>query len=165
MSRLHPIRVYDLFLDARRRAKGNQAAAAQVLYDAAYDAGFAAGSAPRLVPAPAQPDRATVARLCATTVVDAVANRNLTSPEAVCATFPRFPKSPKADTTARDEAAWLLRHTGFRYTDIALALGLKCHTSAMDGVARMEEKIAEQPGLRDELLALVAGERRLKAVG
>jgi hypothetical protein len=159
MSRLHPIRVYDLWCDALRRAKGDRSVAIQ----AVYDAGFAHGSAPRAVPSPPKPDRATVARLCAITTVEAVAGRHRTTPEALCSTFPR---GPKADTSARDEAAWLLRSAGFRYADIALALSLKCHTSAMDGVARMEERIAERPGLRDELLAVVAvGERRLKAVG
>lgn len=161
MSRLHPIRVYDLFCAARRDAKGDLASAVQ----AVYDAGFAAGSErlSRTPTTPAQPARNVLAVCLSRPVVEAVASRHQMTPEAVCSTFP---KSPKADTTARDEAAWLLRDAGFRYADIAVALGLKCHTSAMDGVSRMEARILERPGLRDELLALVAvGERRLKAVG
>jgi hypothetical protein len=159
VSRLHPIRVYDLWCDALRRAKGDRAVAIQ----AVYDAGFAHGSAPRLVPKPTQPDRATLTHDRARPIIEAVANHHQTTPAAVCVTFPL---GPKADTSVRDEAAWLLRNDGLSYPAIALALGLKCHTSAMDGVARMEARIAERPGLRDELLALVAvGERRLKAVG
>jgi hypothetical protein len=159
VSRLHPIRVYDLWCDALRRAKGERSVAIQ----AVYDAGYAHGSAPRLAPAPVRPARDVLAVSLSRPIVETIASRHQTSPEVLCSTFPR---GPKADTQARDEAAWLLRHTGFRYADIAVALGLKCHTSAMDGVARMEARIAERPGLRDELLALVAvGERRLKAVG
>lgn len=162
-TRLSPFKVYQLFLHSRRNAKGASDVAAQTV----YDAGFAAGCAFRSLPrpeVPAQPARAVLAISLARPIIEAVAQRHQTTPEAICATFAR---GPMAVTGPRDEACWLLRNAGFRYTDIAVALSLKCHTSAMDGVARMEAKISERLELRGELLAVVggAGERRLKAVG
>lgn len=64
---------------------------------------------------------------------------------------------------ARHEVMWLLRQHEFSYRLIAIATNRKDHTSVMNGIERVEVRIAARPELRDELLALVggAGERRL----
>lgn len=161
-TRKTPEQVEAFFWDARRRSEKNTAIAANIV----YDAGFAAGC--EFVALQAQtrtthPTRAEVIADRARPVIEAVAQRHQTTPAGVCATFPR---GAKANTEARDEACWLLRMAGLSYPAIATALGLKCHTSAMDGVARTEARIGERAGLRDELLALMAGERRaLRSVG
>jgi hypothetical protein len=102
-------------------------------------------------------------RARATALLEAVAkNYRLAVKELTC----RFPVKSQRDALC--EAQWLLRTVlDLSYPDIAYCTKKTCHTSAMDGVAKVEARIAVRPELRDELLAIVHGapERRLRSVG
>lgn len=170
-TRLDRDQVSDLFWKARKRNERNSDIAANIVYDEGFRAGCEflllsgtekAKARSRTKANPRRPSRLKAIADRARPVIDAVSQRHQTTPEAICG---KFSRGPKANTDARDEAAWLLRRAEFSYPEIALALRLRCHTSAMDGCAKVEARIAERAGLRGELLALVAGERRLKAVG
>jgi chromosomal replication initiation ATPase DnaA len=67
------------------------------------------------------------------------------------------------------ELAWLLRTlTALSFLEISVAMERNDHTTAIDAYERAEAVMAERPGLREELLGLVAGGRgdaRIAAVG
>lgn len=151
----------EIFWQARNQRGSNSDAAAQ----AVWDAGWAAATESVAVAAGKTPGhRAEFAARRARPIIAAVAARHGTDAETLT-TF--VSKGPRAETEARDEALWLLRQNNFNYAEASGVMNRKCHTAAMDAERRVEARIAERPGLRGELLALVAGESRpaLRSVG
>lgn len=76
-----------------------------------------------------------------------------TSPEGILSHLRGAKRDP-----ARQEVMWLLRNVeALPWWDVAEATRRESHWPAMNGARRVEQRIAERPELRDELLAVAAG--------
>lgn len=104
--------------------------------------------------------RTTLIEQRAASILTAVAERHGIDVEWMLG---RYAPAPAGE--ARDEATWLLRRLPMSFPEVAIATGRKDHTSAMDGVARTEARIAARPALRAELLALGEARPALRSVG
>lgn len=96
-------------------------------------------------------------------ILEAVARHHGLEPADLIRRFPL-----KNERDALWEAMWLLhRVLNMSYPAVAFCVERSCHTSAMDGVTKVEARIVERPTLRDELIAIAQASpaRRLRSVG
>lgn len=150
--RLTDTQLTALFIGKWRETDGDITAVARAIEEAGYTAGDGTPWIHRSRVAPPTANHIEAIDRRAAPIIAAVAlARGLGRADIV------GPSRKRKPSAARHEVVWLLRQADpvMVFEDIAIATGRTDHGAALKSIRVVEARIAERPGLREELLGLL----------